>query len=166
MRLVLAIVFLALGIVCKAQTTNYKVYALYVVNIAKYSSWPAAHGELKIGVLGKSKVLEELQKQEGKVVNGQTLKVSQFEDIKEAEDVHIIYVSDNRSSSLEDVMKRTEGKPVMVVAEREGLYKKGAGFSFVVMDNNTLKFDVNSTELEKRQIKVSKSLTALANSQM
>jgi hypothetical protein len=52
---------------------------------------------------------------------------------------------------------------VMVIAEREGLYKKGAGFSFVILDNNTLRYDINSTENEKRQIKVSHSLQSLAN---
>jgi hypothetical protein len=52
---------------------------------------------------------------------------------------------------------------VLIIGEREGLFKKGAGFSFVVMENSTLRFDINNTELDKRQIKVSKSLAALAN---
>jgi hypothetical protein len=77
---------------------------------------------------------------------------------------NIVYVSDGKSSSLDDVLKTKHGKPVMVITEREGLFKKGAGLSFVVLDNSTLRFDINNTELEKRQIKISKSLTALANS--
>jgi len=52
----------------------------------------------------------------------------------------------------------------MIISEREGLHKKGAGFSFVVMENGTLRCDINNTELEKRQIKLSKNLAAFTNS--
>jgi hypothetical protein len=57
-----------------------------------------------------------------------------------------------------------DGKSVMIISEREGLFKKGAGFSFILMDNGTLRCDINNTDLEKRQIRVSKNLTALTNS--
>jgi hypothetical protein len=76
---------------------------------------------------------------------------------------HIIFLADGKSGALDDLLKATDGKPVLIIAEREGLFKKGAGFSFVIMENSTLRYDINNTELEKRQIKVSKNLSALAN---
>jgi hypothetical protein len=96
-------------------------------------------------------------------VNGHTLKITQTDDLQALQKASVIYLADNKSSSLDEVMKATEGKPVMIICEREGLFRRGAGLSFVVTDNNTLRFDVNNGELEKRQIKISKSLTALAN---
>jgi hypothetical protein len=147
-----------------AQTTNYPVYALYVVNIAKYSSWPTVGDELHIGVLGKTKVYDELVKHDGKTVNGHILRVTVIEGVQDIGSSHILYLADGRSSVLEELLATTSGKAVMIICEREGLYKKGAGFSFVVMENNTLRFDINATELGKRNIKVSKSLTTLANS--
>jgi hypothetical protein len=146
-----------------AQTTNYQVYALFVVNIAKYSSWPNATGEFTIAVYGKSKAYDELIKQNGKNVNGNIIKVVQIENISEIGQAQIVYLPDGRSSALDDIIKAIQGKPVMIITEREGLFKKGAGFSFVVMDNSTLRYDINSTDLEKRHIKVSKNLAALAN---
>ena len=146
-----------------AQTTNYQVYALYVVNIAKYSSWPDLTGDFHIAVFGKSKAYDELLKQNGKVVNGHTLRIAQVDDLALIGQPQIIYLPDNKSSSLDDILKATAGKPVMIITEREGLFKKGAGFSFVVMGNNTLRYDINQTELEKKQIRVSKNLAALAN---
>lgn len=148
----------------QAQTTNYQVYALYVFNIAKYSSWPDVNGEIHITVVGKSKAFDELLKQNGKVVNGNAIKVSQVENHQDVGQTQIIYLSDGKSSVLEDIQKVTHGKPILIITEREGLYKKGASFSFVVLDNKTLRFDINLTELEKRSIKVSKNLTTLANS--
>jgi hypothetical protein len=147
-----------------AQTTNYQVYALFVVNIAKYSAWPNAGNEMNITVLGKSKVYEELMKQNGKTIGNFTIKVTQAEEPSKVGQPHIVFVADGKSGSLEELVKLTEGKPVMIIAEREGLFRKGAGFSFLVLDNGTLRYDINNGELEKRQIKVSKNLSTLANS--
>lgn len=145
-----------------AQTTNFKVYSLFVLNIAKYTSWPSMPSELQITVLGKSKVYDELLKHSS--INGIPLKIRQAEDAKEIGDVQIVYLSDGKSGSLEDLVKITQGRSVMIITEREGLVKKGAAFSFLVTENNNLRFDLNSTELEKRNIKVAKNLSGLANS--
>jgi hypothetical protein len=134
------------------------------MNIAKYSVWPGTPNEFHITVLGKSKVYDELLKMSGsKMIGSVPMKVNQVDDVSQLGQQQIIYLSDGKSSALDDVLKNIQGKPIMIITEREGLYKKGAGFSFVLMDNNTLRFDINNAELEKRQIKVSKSLTALAH---
>ena len=159
--------FLMLALCCSvaaySQTTNYQVYALFVVNIAKYSSFPNVAGDLQITVYGKSKVYDELAKQNGKIANGHPLKITQAENVTDLGQAQIVYVADGKSSALDEILKATEGKPVMIICEREGLYKKGAGFSFIVTENSTLRFDINNTELEKRQIKISKNLSTLAN---
>ncbi|MEO7991530.1 MAG: YfiR family protein [Chryseolinea sp.] len=153
-----------LSVSVTAQTTNYQVYALLVVNIARHSAWPGSTtGDMEITVLGKSKVYDELLKQNGKSVNGHTLKVKQVESITDIGQPNILYIADGKSGLIEKILEATEGKPVMVIGEREGLFKKGAGFSFVVLENNTLRYDINNTELEKRQIKLSKNLSSLAN---
>jgi hypothetical protein len=146
-----------------AQTTNYQVYALFVVNIAKYSEFPQLQGDLEIASYGRSKAYDELLKQNGKTVNGHTLKITQSDDLSVLQNASVIYLADSKSNALDEVLKATEGRPVMIICEREGLFRRGAGLSFVVTDNNTLRFDVNNGELEKRQIKISKNLTSLAN---
>ena len=115
-------------------------------------------------MFGKSKVFDELLKQNGKIVNGRVIKAKQVESVAEIGQPNILYIADGKSGALDEVLQATQGKPILVIGEREGLFKKGAGFSFVVLDNNTLRYDINNTELEKRQIKVSKNLTTLANS--
>ena len=148
-----------------AQTTNYQVHSLFVLNIAKYSEWPNASNEFHIVVFGKSKIYDELLKiTAGKNINGLTIKVSQVENLTEIGTPELVFLADGKSSSLSELQKLTEGKSIMVVAEREGLFKKGAGFSFVLTDNNTLRYDINNGELEKRKIKISKNLSTLANS--
>ena len=154
-----------LAVAATAQTTNYQVHSLFVLNIAKYSTWPSNEREFHIVVFGKSKIYDELVKQmSGKNINGLPVKVTQADEVTEIGTPQVIFLADSRSSNLSDLLKLTEGKSTMVIAEREGLFKKGAGFSFVLLDNNTLRYDINNAELEKRNIKVSKNLASLANS--
>jgi hypothetical protein len=161
------LILISVGLVfsSSAQTTNYQVHSLFVMNIAKYSTWPSHTHEFHILVFGKSKIYDELVKQmSGKNINGLSIKVTQTDNVAEIGSAEIIFLADGKSGSLSEIMKATDGKPTMVIAEREGLFKKGAGFSFVLMDNNTLRYDINNEELEKRNIKVSKNLASLANS--
>ena len=155
--------FFAFG--AKAQTTNYQVYSVFVVSIAKYSSWPESDAkEFKIAVLGKSKVYDELAKSTtGKEIHGKKVQVTQLDEIPKSDFPQIIYVPDGQSSQLSELTKAMAGKPVMIIAEREGLFKKGANFSFVVLDNNSLRFDINKKELESHQLKISQNLIVLAN---
>jgi hypothetical protein len=166
MKKILALIlFTTFACAVRAQTTNYQVHSLFVLNIAKYSTWPSNASEFHIVVFGKSKMYDELMKQvSGRNINGSTVKVTQTDDISEIGAAQIIFLADGKSSNLAEIMKATDGRSTMVIAEREGLFKKGAGFSFVLMENNTLRYDINNAELEKRNIKVSKNLASLANS--
>jgi len=148
-----------------AQTTNHQLYAVFVVNIAKYSFWPDNDAkDFKIAVFGRSKVFDELTKATAnKDIRGKKIVVTQTDDAQSIGDVQIIYLSDGKSSQLAELQKSLAGKSVMVIAEREGLFKKGASFSFVVLDNNTLRFDINKKESESRHIKISQNLSSLAN---
>lgn len=147
----------------RAQTTNYQVYSLFVMNIAKYSSWPQTTPEFDIAVVGKSKAYEELTKHAERGVNGMKVKVRLIEDLSTLGNPQILYLSDGKSSLIDEIIKSTAGKSIMIVTEREGLHKKGAGFSFFINENNNLRFDINNTELEKRNIKVAKNLSGMAH---
>src|SRR5689334_341780 len=84
-----------------AQTTNHAAYSLFVINFAKYGSWPQTGADFKIAVLGKSKIYEELLKSTAnKNVNGQPYKVVQIENAGEIADAHIVFIPDNKSSNL------------------------------------------------------------------
>jgi hypothetical protein len=165
MKKIFITLFVLAYMTASAQTTNYQVHSLFVLNIAKYSEWPQAETDFHIVVFGKSKIYDELTKlTAGKNINGHTIKVTQAEEITDIGSANIVFLADGKSGSLDDVVKATEGKSVMVIAEREGLYKKGAGFSFMLTETNTLRYDINNAALAKRNIKVSKNLANLANS--
>jgi hypothetical protein len=163
---VIAFFLFACAGVGHAQTTNYKTHAVFIFSIAKYSQWPSIeNNEFVITVLGKSKMYEELVAGTSRHnVNGMKITVLEAETVSQIGKTQIVFVADNKSSLLEELTKATSGKPVMIVTEREGLHKKGAGVSFFVNDQGKLNFDLNMTEMAKRELSMSKSLTSLAAS--
>lgn len=164
--IILVFLFFVLGKISSvAQTTNYQVYSVFVVSIAKYSSWPASDAkEFKITVLGKSKVFDELTKATAnKDIQGKKIVVTQTDNIQNIGNTQVVYLPDGESNKINELAKSLAGKPVMIIAEREGLFKRGANFSFVILENNILRFDINKKEAENCPIKISKSLISLAN---
>src|SRR5688500_17547140 len=128
---ILTLLLLGSVYLAKAQTTNYHVHSLFVMNIAKYCTWPSNSSEFHIVVFGKSKIYDELIKNgNGKNINGLSIKVTQAENITEIGTPQVIFLADGKSGDLSEILKATEGKSIMIIAEREGLFKKGAGFSF------------------------------------
>jgi hypothetical protein len=62
---------------------------------------------------------------------------------------------------MKTVKEQLRNKPVLIVGEREGLAKKGAALSFVTLEDDVLKFDINKTEIEQHQLKISSALISL-----
>jgi hypothetical protein len=153
-NVIVIIVFLGCFEIVNAQTTNYKSYAVLVSGIAKNFQWPANQLDFEIIVFGNSKVYNELLPLiNQKKIEGVEVKVTTTDKIFDINSPKIIYLSDGKSSMLNEIMVRTQGKPIVIIAEREGLFKRGAGMSFVINPSNQLRLDINETDLINRNIK-------------
>ena len=141
---------------------DYKAYSLFVYNFIKYIEWPNLDAEFRIGVMGDSPVLKELQNlAKAKKAKGKPIVIKVISSPEEALGCHLVYISSSKSSTLKALLEKTKGKPVLLVGEREGLAKKGAGLSFITMDDDVLKFEFNKTAIESNQLKIPSALTNL-----
>ncbi len=150
---------------CKAQDVNYKAYSIYVYNFVKYIEWPETNKtntSFSIGVIGDSPVYAELlQLAASKKANGQTIIIKKFASVEDADYCEILYISASKSGSLKRALEKTNNIPTLVVAEREGLAKKGAGINFVTLDDDVLKFEMNKKVIEDHSLKIPKILITL-----
>lgn len=148
-----------------AQETDYRAYSLFVYNFMKYIEWPTETGnkeDFVIGVFGDSFILKELQNLAAtKKIKGRTILVKKLSTVDEVTSCQLVYIASSKSGSLKLLLEKTKEKPILLVAEREGLAKKGAGLSFVTMEDDVLKFDINRSIIEKHNLKVSTILISL-----
>jgi hypothetical protein len=147
-----------------AQVSSYKAYTLFVYNFTKYIQWPdgAIKDEFVIGVFGKSPIQDELQKMVAvKKAGDKIIRILELSENNLTSEVHILFIPDNKTDQMTTILAAVKGKPVLLVAEKEGTVQKGAGISFM-SDHNNLKFELNSASLAAQNLKVSKTLEALA----
>jgi hypothetical protein len=149
---------------CKAQETDYKAYTLFIYNFMKYIEWPEAQskGDFIVAVLGDSPINKELQNlANSKKLKGRNIIIKKCNTFEETVGCHLLYVSSSKSTVVKTLKDQIKDKPVLIVGEREGLAKKGAGLSFVTLDDDELKFDINKKEIEQHQLKIAGSLINL-----
>lgn len=148
----------------KAQDVDYKAYTLFVYNFMKYVEWPEAQskGDFVVAVLGDSPISKELTVLAAtKKLKGRNIVIKKCSTPEETAGCHLLYISPSKSSIVKTLKDQTKDKPVLIVGEREGLAKKGAGLSFVTLEEDELKFDINKKEIETHQLKISSSLISL-----
>lgn len=147
-----------------AQETDYKAYTLFIYNFMKYIEWTEAQskGDFVIGVLGDSPINKELQAlASSKKLKGRNIVLKKCNTPEEAASCHLLYITDSKSSAVKTLKEQVKDKPVLIVGEREGLAKKGASLSFVTLEDDGLKFDINKKEIEQHQLKIASSLINL-----
>lgn len=148
-----------------AQERDYKAYSIYVYNFIKYIEWPPASksGEFVIAVMGDSPITKELKTLAAtKKANGQTIVIKKITSIEEIGNSQILYISSSKSNTLKESLEKTKGTPTLVIGEREGLVKKGAGINFITLEDETLKFELNKKAIEDHNLQISTTLISLA----
>ncbi len=145
-----------------AQDVDYKAYSLFVYNFMKYIEWPEIQGDFVLGVIGDSPVVKELEAlAKTKKAKGHTIIIKHITVPDEAGNCQLVYVCSSKSSLLKQVNDKVKGRSVLVVAEREGLAKKGAALSFITLDDDVLKFEINKTVLDQNKLKIPSVLSNL-----
>ncbi|HWY39012.1 MAG TPA: YfiR family protein, partial [Bacteroidia bacterium] len=136
----------------------------FVYNFMKYIEWPEAQskGDFVVGVFGDSPIQKELQAlAAGKKLKGRNIIIKLISKPEDAITCQLLYLSSSKSTVIKQLKDQMKDKPVLIVGEREGLAKKGAGLSFVTLEDDELKFDINKKEIEVHQLKIASSLLAL-----
>ncbi len=147
-----------------AQDVDYKAYTLFVYNFMKYIEWPEAQskGDFVVGIYGDSPIQKELQVlASSKKLKGRNIVVKSLSKPEDAVGCQLMYVTSSKSSVVKTLKEQMKDKPILIVGEREGLARKGAALSFVTLDDDALKFDINKKEIEQHQLKISSQLIQL-----
>lgn len=130
------------------QKNDAKFNALYLLNFARYISWPDSSNEIIVTVLGSDPVFYELKKMAIVASNTKKIKVFSKDDVAMINETDIIFIPERRSSDLPDIVKKTESRPVLIVTSKEGLITDGAGINLVNLYWK-LRYEINLKNLKE-----------------
>ncbi len=157
--------FLPLISTVHAQGLDYKAQSLYLYQFSRFIYWPKGkmESDFVIGVYGSSPIIEELKLMASlkKTGNGMKIIVKNISEIQDSMDLHILYVSASKSREIKNIVGVMDDLSILIVAERGGLAKKGACINFIILENDTLRFEVNQSAMKKRNLEIADELLKL-----
>jgi len=147
------------------NSSNTKIKATFLYNFTKYIDWPEKYkeGNFSIGVLGTTPFYNDLNTLlSTKTVGNQKFEIKSFPKVEAISGIcHILFIPAENSAMLPDVLKKLKGKSTLIVTEKLGLAKQGSAINFII-ENNKQRFELNKSNIEKYNLKVSSTLEALA----
>ncbi len=136
-----------------------------VFRLANHVSWPAEAEAYKfiIGVVGTENdfmVFQQKAITQG-TINHKAIEVRYFKCTDDIGQCDLVYVSDNCTLKLEDILRATRNEPILIVTGKEGYGQLGSVINFVESDGK-VRIELNEKEANKRNLTFSSSLKALS----
>jgi hypothetical protein len=148
-----------------AGDTNARLKSVFIYNFTRYIDWPADYktGNFVINMFGSNTaMLTELNNMaKTKTVGAQKIEIRNTTSLDGIGKCNILYVTQDVTNPLSDIIAKLKGKSTLIVTEKTGFAKLGAAINFIVVENRQ-KFELNQSNAEKYNLKVSSSLVALA----
>ena len=132
-----------------------KFQSLIIYNFTKLLDWPDKSGDFVVEVVGNPELAKELSDfTHNRKVNGVQNIVVKKVTPAELTNAQIIVVGLSYSDKLNDIIAKAGERNTLIVTEKSGLTKKGAGIS-LTKDKGTWHFQYNEDNIKKYGLKVS-----------
>lgn len=155
---------LALGGVARGQdqlqAKESAFKAAFLFRFIDYIDWKnnSESSTFNIAVLGNSEVTKQLQIiAEDQKAKNKKMNVKAYATLDDIDFCYILFVPADCPSTIESIVSKYAGKPVLIVSEKEDYSKRGSHINFTVADNK-LKFEINLKKVDRSGIKISSQL--------
>jgi hypothetical protein len=163
-RLICMILFVSTSYKGKAQSSvEYSVHANIIYHFTKYIDWPdnKKDGDFVIGVVGDTPLFDELKKVIGnKMAGNQKIIVKNISPSSTSFDCHILFLSEEESTSLKKINARIAESSILLVCEDEGAASRGACINFKI-ESQRLKLEINKTNIQQHRLNIAGELLRL-----
>jgi hypothetical protein len=149
--------FLSANYCAVAQTDDYNYHGMFIYNFIKYTEWPIGNLVTNVGVIDNAKATTALEK----LGISKKMKVTNLKSPDNLLNYQVIFVPIGSTNTLAKVLEKTKGKPILIVTEQENMVRKGACFSFRVVEGK-MKFQINQEAIKNAGLKVASSLSSMA----
>ena len=141
----------------EAQSREYLIKAAYIEKFARFIEWPAKSigEEFIITILGRDHFNGALEAIAQKYkIKSLPLKIKYISDISEIEPCQMLFISQSRKNTLNEILFYTKDKPILTLSETENYCEKGIHINFYYTEKETIHFEVNPARLKKSGFKV------------
>jgi len=147
------------------QPEESQLKAVFVLNFAKLTEWPAdIHVDgstFTIAILGKIPSVSFINMLKGRTVHGASVTVKHVDNVRQAKDSQLLYVSDSERQRLPGILKEAGQYSILTVSDMPGFSEAGGMIGLLPVQNR-LGFEVNLAAVRKARLLVSSQVLKLA----
>ncbi len=149
------------------RAPEYRIKAAFLYNFLLYTEWPSSAFEksdspVVLQIAGEDPFGNELDLAvHGKTVRGRPIEVRRLGRAAEATRCHLLFVCDDQAKNLSQVLERHRDAPLLTVGETEDFTRAG-GVIRLFVDENKVRFEVNTDAADRAHVKFSSKLLSLA----
>jgi len=166
-KIIILFVFTILTSLSFVKAQENKFEAIFLYNFTRQLGWPEAYrsGDIIIKVFGETDIVDQINDfAKGNPVYGQNI-VAKSTSIDGISDCHIVYITEDKSNELENVIAKIGMQSILIVTEEANLVSKGAGISFTrevdIDGEQILRYQYNTINIKKADIKLSSDFKSL-----
>ena len=150
-----------------AQQLNPKLVSAFVYNFTQNISWPASQktGTFVIGVYKSAAIADNFTRAiANRMVGDQSIVLKTVENINEQDKYSILFIPLKESGSIPQISQALKGKPILIISEKPGLWRKGSSINLFLDedDDYKTKFELNKTAIESTGMLITNKLLQLA----
>jgi len=146
---------------------EYRFKAVYLLNFLQFVEWPDSsfandESSIVLAVLGRDpfeSTLDETVQSER--IGNHPILVRRFMTLDELAPCHVLFISVSEKQTYRAALKRFNGFPVLTVSDIEGFGDTGGSIGFY-MEDQKIRFEINTEALRHANLKVSSKLLRLA----
>ncbi|MBF0431168.1 MAG: YfiR family protein [Fibrobacteria bacterium] len=157
------LVFITFSFADKHISLEDKTKAVFMYHFTKFIEWPGLDSldTFTIGVIGKTEMVIPLKEIAGKKkVGNKPIRIRKFSALSDSLCCQMLFIAGSEKHKLQKYIKKLSGKPVLTIGDSPGFASTGTDMNFTLV-NGKIKFEINSTQLDKTGLKVSSQLLKL-----
>lgn len=155
----------AVGVRAETGDLEYKVKAAFLLNFAKFVTWPEnanPPATFPLCVVGEDPFGAALNGVEEKQIGGQNVSLRRGLAVGEGlAQCRMLFVGSSERANLKGILQVVAGKPVVTVGDIEGFAQAGGMFEFKDQGGR-LSFVINNAKAKESGLRISASLLSLA----
>ena len=162
-KIILLFALAIAGMFTTASAQMAKFQALYLLQFAKNTSWPAedSNKPFVMTVIGDNALSAELKTiVVNKTIGNRKITINESPTATGLPKSDIIYLGESKSGQIGSLVSAQSGNKVLIVSGTKGQCSQGAGIAFAA-DGGKLNFEIHEANIGKNGLKVTPKLVSL-----
>jgi hypothetical protein len=148
------------------DSLNHELQVAMIFKILDFIQWrpesfKTSDKIFRIGVIGKSPILNKIKALEEERIKGLQVKVKLVENVNNAKNFHLLYICPKEIRRMPSVLMATEGAKTLTMSKAANFAKKGGMVNFYEKKGK-MRFEINLEMAQKSGFKISSRVLALS----